>query len=87
MKNVLPLNKVPLNQTALVVSLNEQCEIRDRMLALGITPGSEITPVFRSPFADPTAFLIKNTLIALRKKDSAAIIVSVKGDACDEAEY
>ena len=45
------------------------------MLDLGIVKGTLITPIFKSPSSDPTAYEIRGSLIALRKEDSCLIEV------------
>ncbi|NMC20352.1 MAG: metal-dependent transcriptional regulator, partial [Thermogutta sp.] len=48
---------------------------RRRLLDLGFVPGSIVTPEFRSPGGDPTAFRVRGTLIALRRDQAALIFV------------
>jgi len=45
------------------------------MLDLGIISGTAITPVFRSPIGDPTAYEVRGTLLALRQEDALKIEV------------
>ena len=63
------LSQLPLNTIGIIDELNCNGNIRRRLLDLGVVKGTKITPVFKSPFGDPTAFEIRKTLIALRKKD------------------
>ncbi len=51
-----------------------------RILDMGIIKGAKITRLFSSPFGDPTAYEIKNTVIALRKTDSDKIFVRFGGE-------
>ena len=53
--------------------INCNGNIRRRLLDLGLVRGTKITPVFKSPSGDPTAYEIRKTLIALRKEDSKLI--------------
>ena len=53
------LSRIALHNSAKI------CEIEDAV----------ITPIFESTFGDPTAYLIKNAVIALRRKDCENIIV------------
>ena len=46
------------------------------MLDLGITEGTRIQSLMHSPSGDPTAYIIRGAVIALRKKDAAHILVS-----------
>jgi ferrous iron transport protein A len=42
---------------------------------LGFVPGSEIRPLFAAPMGDPRAYLVCDTVIALRQRDAAAVAV------------
>ena len=50
-----------------------------RILDMGIIDGAKIMRLFSSPFGDPTAFLISDTVIALRQADCDKILVDYKG--------
>lgn len=67
------LYELPLNKVGTVNNLNCNGNIRRRLLDLGLVRGTKITPVFKSPSGDPTAYEIRKTLIALRKEDSKLI--------------
>ena len=67
------LYELPLNTVGTVNDLNCNGNIRRRLLDLGLVKGTKITPVFKSPSGDPTAYEIRKTLIALRKEDSKLI--------------
>ena len=67
------LYELPLNTVGIVNNLNCNGNIRRRLLDLGLVEGTKITPVFKSPSGDPTAYEIRKTLIALRKEDSMLI--------------
>ena len=58
-----------------IVSLELSGLIRRRILDLGIVPGTLIRCIRRGPSGDPTAYLVRETLIALRKEDAAQILV------------
>jgi len=62
-------------QSATVKALRCNGAIRRRFQDIGITPGTYITCVTVSPLNDPTAYLIKNTLIAIRQEDASCIVV------------
>lgn len=76
-KDILLCNlcDLPLNTTAVVIEIDCSENLINRVLDLGIISGVEITPIFKSPFGDPVAYSVKNTIIALRNKDSRFIKV------------
>ncbi len=75
-KNVLTLNKLPLNQMGYIECLNCSGSIYRRFLDLGLIQGTTITPVLISIFKDPKAYTFRGTLIALRNEDASLITVS-----------
>ncbi len=58
-----------------IVSLGLSGLLRRRILDLGIVPGTLISCVRHGPSGDPTAYLVRETLIALRSEDAAQIMV------------
>ena len=66
---------------AVVRSLRTGEALRRRLLDIGLTPGTEVECVGKSPCGDPTAFLIRGAVIALRAEDSREILVEPSGGA------
>ncbi len=46
-----------------------------RLSDLGFLPGTRIRCVGRSPLGDPSAYLLRGAVIALREEDSSLILV------------
>jgi DtxR family transcriptional regulator, Mn-dependent transcriptional regulator len=69
------LSQLPIGETATVVGLANRCRgaERRRFMDLGILPGTIIRAEMRSPSGDPTAYVIRDALIALRQ-DQASMI-------------
>ena len=67
------LYELPLNNIGIIAKLNCTGNIKRRLLDLGLVPGTQIIPAFKSPSGDPIAYEIRKTLIALRKEDSKLI--------------
>ena len=77
MKNTVLLSELELNQTATVEQIRCSRSLINRIFDYGIIRGARITPLYKSPFGDPTAYLVKNAVIALRNSDAEKISVSV----------
>lgn len=77
-KNIISLNKLPLDTEGILVNLNCDSIINKRLLDLGLTPGTSITPVLISPFKGITAFQFRNTIISFRTDVSSLINVHYK---------
>lgn len=71
----LKLTEIALGKKVRVVELLSKGLSRQRMLDLGIVPNTIIYVLRRSPFGDPTAYLIRDTCIALRDDEAENIIV------------
>lgn len=71
----MTLNEVKLNVTKNIERINCIPEIKKRFIDLGFIKGSKITPILTSPSKNIRAYLIKDTVIAVRDIDSQNIIV------------
>jgi DtxR family Mn-dependent transcriptional regulator len=69
------LADLEIGEEGIVKGISSECKgiKRKRMLDLGIIPGTIVKVELRSPTGDPTAYLIKNSLIALRKSQAKMI--------------
>ncbi len=75
------LTALHLGERAEVVSISAKCRgaERRRFMDLGILPGTQVRAEIRSPSGDPTAFLVRGALIALRR-DQAKLINIVRSN-------
>jgi DtxR family Mn-dependent transcriptional regulator len=76
------LTVLKVGQKGRVLALDNTCQglTRRRFLDLGITPGVLIEPVMQSAFGEPTAYRVRDTLIALRREQSDLILIERNGD-------
>lgn len=75
MEDLLPLNLIPVGKDCLVNDINAIGPQRRRLLDLGFIKNTKVHVIRRSPLGDPTAYLIRDTMIALRKEEASEIIV------------
>ena len=75
---MFPLSRLPLGRSARILSLSAPEPLRGRLLDLAFVPGSEIRPLYAAPMGDPRAYLICDTVIALRQRDAATVAVEGK---------
>ncbi|MDW7649974.1 MAG: FeoA family protein [Bacillota bacterium] len=66
-----------VGQRGVVTSLAAEGIGRRRMLDLGLVPGTVVESVRRSPAGDPTAYIIRGAVIALRSEESRKIFVNL----------
>ena len=74
------LSDLKIGQKAKVTSVNINGNMRRRLLDIGITVGTETECVFKSPFGEPTAFLVRGAIIALRKEECENIIITLMNE-------
>lgn len=77
------LNTLPPGAEAVVQCISPLCRgpERRRLLDLGILPGTRVRAEMRSPGGDPTAYRIRETLIALREEQARMILLQSAGKA------
>lgn len=72
----LTLDKLPLGQKAVITSLlPESQQFRRRLLAMGVTPGSEVTVIRTAPLGDPLEIRTRGYYLCLRRKEAQTISV------------
>lgn len=69
------LSKVQPGQRAVIKKLHSTGSMRRRLLDIGLVENTCIECIGRSPGGDPTAFLIRGAVIAIRSEDCDDIVV------------
>lgn len=77
-ENAVRLSALNTGETAQVLGLSKECRgaNRRRLLDLGILPGTSIAVDLKSPLADPVAYKVRNTSIALRKTLADLVLIN-----------
>jgi len=78
MTNIKKLSQLLPEETGRIISVNPKPEIRRRLQDLGLVTNTNVKCVFKSPFKDPSAYLIRGAIIALRCEDADNILVSLQ---------
>lgn len=71
--DVFPLSALPEGKSARVRALRLTGGMRRRVQDLGLVAGTRVTCIQRAAAGDPTAYLIRGAVIALRQADAARI--------------
>lgn len=71
--NIENLNQLPLNKTGKIREIDCEEGIKRRLLDMGLVKGTNIEPILVSPSKDLRAFLVRGTIIAIRKEDAKDI--------------
>lgn len=69
------LDRLQPGQLGAVAAVHTQGPMRRRLQELGLIEGTEVACVGVSPLGDPHAFLIRDTVIAIRCGDCQDILV------------
>lgn len=78
MKQTITLDALPLGCSGEILSINVDDEKkRRRMFDLGMTRGTPVFALMRSPLGDPVAYQIRGTLIAIRREDARSIAIEL----------
>ena len=75
----MTLDELNRSGRAVVTRLDAEGSERRRLMDLGVLPGVEIVAEGTSPLGDPTAYLVRGSVIALRRVQARCIHV-VSGD-------
>lgn len=75
MYNRNSLNELKSGQKAMVTTVLSTGTIRRRLQDIGLIKGTIVECIQRGPSGDPTAYLIKGAVIALRCEDSTNILI------------
>lgn len=75
MNQFLCLNDINPGQSAKIKELLSTGSIRRRLLDIGLIENTEVECLGRSPSGDPSAFLIRGAVIAIRSEDCSNIMI------------
>lgn len=74
--DTLTLASLSEGESAHVLSLKSGGAMRRRLMDIGLIEGTAVTCLKRAPSGDPTAYLIRGAVIAIRSRDAAEVILS-----------
>ncbi len=70
------LTDLPIGNKGEIMDLTARGNQRRRLLDLGLIPGTTVVAKRKSPSGDPIAYLIRGTVLALRKEETDLVNVS-----------
>ncbi|MBE7720092.1 FeoA family protein [Lacrimispora indolis] len=74
------LTDLKRGQKAVIAKLAAYDDMRRRLQDIGLIEGTIVECLGKSPLGDPTAFLIRGAVIALRSEDSGRVLVQSKAE-------
>ncbi len=69
----MPLSRMRPGDFGHVLALQPGCEVREHLLELGFTPGTEITVIRVAPLGDPLTVRIRGYQLSLRRREAEAV--------------
>lgn len=75
MNQLKRLDQLPLEQSAEIVAIETDEDIKRRLMDLGMIYGTLVKSVLVSPAGDPVAYEVRGATVALRKRISSLIVV------------
>ena len=69
----MPLSRMRPGEFGHVLALQPGCEVREHLLELGFTPGTEITVIRVAPLGDPLTVRIRGYQLSLRRREAEAV--------------
>ena len=73
MTDIKRLSELSVGECGCVTRVGGECGMQRRFLDIGLTPGTVVRCVGKSPLGDPRAYLVRGVKIAIRRRDSADI--------------
>ncbi len=73
MENIYTLNELSSGEKARVLKLLNPVGMQRRLFDLGFSPGTLVECVGKSPLGDPSAYLLRGAVIALRSEDAELV--------------
>ena len=83
----LTLDGLRVGERGVVTSLLAEGSMRRRMIDLGIVESTEIECVGKSPAGDPSAYLLRGTVIAIRAKDAKNVRINTCSREAHDGTY
>ena len=75
MNELVCLSDIQPGQRAVIGALRTEGPLRRRLQDLGFSPGTRVACLGRAPAGDPTAYLVRGAVLALRRADCGGILV------------
>ena len=72
------MNELEVGEKGTVIENKALTDMKRRFLDIGLINGSLVECVGKSPLGDPSAYLIKGAVIAIREVDCDKITVNIK---------
>lgn len=73
------LADLKVGECAVVAAVQAEEEMRHRLWDMGMVEGTMVECAFQSPSGNPAAYMVRGTVVALRRSDAASVAVQRNG--------
>ncbi len=77
----MQLGELKLGESAVVVNVGGEGQLRKRFLDLGITKGTRVTMARIAPFGDPVEIQLRGYRLTLRKSEASIVEIEPAEDS------
>ena len=77
----MQLGELKLGESAVVVNVGGEGQLRKRFLDLGITTGTRVTMARIAPFGDPVEIQLRGYRLTLRKSEASIVEIEPAEDS------
>ena len=75
MSDMKPMSELEIGESGVVTGLSIHGSMRRRLLDIGLCEDTVVKCVGKSPLGDPSAYLIRGAVIAIRETDGRGVAV------------
>ena len=75
------LSELKAGDSGTILSIGGSGLLRQRLIAMGVTPGTRVILRKFAPMGDPMEIRLRNYSLTIRNKDAAAILVMTEDEA------
>jgi len=76
MTHLRRLSDLPVGQCATIAALDGEPQMIQRLLEMGLTPGTEVVVVRLAPLGDPMEVTVRGYNLSIRKDDAHHLVIS-----------
>lgn len=87
MENTITLDALSREESGTVLYIDESCDIRSRLNDMGVIKETTIKCVGESALGDPKAYLIRGSIVAIRKEDAMKIHIKIESLKTQNREF
>ena len=69
----------PQGRCRIIGAAEEHRDLQSRLYALGLYPGVTVDVLRRAPFGDPLQLKVGHTLMSIREREAALVLVEIEG--------